>query len=60
ELHDQVMDGAHREEHAGHYGRAKTYHRVALEYYCPGMRYVIANYIRACPECRFQAAVRYV
>ncbi|XP_049886766.1 uncharacterized protein LOC126381310 [Pectinophora gossypiella] len=37
---------------AGHKGLDRTLHRVSQNFYFPGMRHVIADYVMACASCR--------
>lgn len=51
ELRKQIMEDAHKGPLSGHTGTSKTLHRIVRNYYWPGMKRDVDNYIRRCPIC---------
>lgn len=51
ELRDEVLANNHSEPTAGHLGIFKTYRRIALRYYWPGMYRDVAKYVGSCSTC---------
>lgn len=51
EYREKVIADNHDEPTAGHLGIFKTYRRVALSYYWPGMHRDIAKYVGSCNTC---------
>lgn len=51
ELREQIIQENHAEPTAGHLGVYKTYHRLALRYYWPGMYSDVAKFVAACDKC---------
>ncbi|KAJ8735117.1 hypothetical protein PYW08_014367 [Mythimna loreyi] len=51
ELREQVIFENHSEPIAGHLGIFKTYRRLALRYYWPGMHKDVVNFVSACDKC---------
>lgn len=51
ELREQVISANHSEPTAGHLGIHKTYHRLALRYFWPGMHADIVKFVSSCPIC---------
>lgn len=51
ELRDQVIKENHSEPTAGHLGIHKTYYRVALNYFWPGMHSDVVKFVSGCPSC---------
>lgn len=51
ELREQVMLENHAEPTAGHLGVFKTYHRLALRYFWPGMHRDVVKFINSCTKC---------
>lgn len=52
EYRERVMSDAHCEPSSGHFGREKTYDRVAREYSWHGMWYDVQEFVRSCPQCQ--------
>ena len=46
-----VLNLAHDNSLAGHFGREKTYERIARNFYWPGMRRDIEEHVRGCYAC---------
>lgn len=46
-----IVTENHSEPTAGHLGIFKTYRRVALRYYWPGMYRDVSNFVGSCPIC---------
>lgn len=51
ELRKDIMHTAHAGSLAGHTGTAKTFYRVARDYYWPYMKHDIIHYVQRCPIC---------
>lgn len=51
ELRQQVISENHATPTAGHLGIHKTYHRLALHYFWPGMHGDIVKFVSSCPTC---------
>lgn len=51
-LRERVIHDAHDTPEAGHMGIDKTYHRLQLYYYWPGMFKDVAEYVRTCLDCQ--------
>lgn len=51
EFREKVIADNHNEPTAGHLGIFKTYRRVALSYYWPGMHRDVAKYVGSCSIC---------
>lgn len=51
ELREAVISDNHNKPTDGHLGILKTYHRVALRYYWPGMHRDVTRFVTACPVC---------
>ena len=49
---EQVLREGHDEVASGHFGREKTYDRIAREYYWPGMYFDIKSYCAECTVCQ--------
>ena len=47
-----VLKKAHLESQAGHLGVEKTYHRLSLRYYWPGIYADVAKFVRQCDPCQ--------
>ena len=47
-----VLSECHEEPVAGHFGRRKTYKRVATYYYWPTIYRDVANYVKTCEICQ--------
>jgi hypothetical protein len=47
----QILQGSHDGKAAGHLGQEKTMELITREYYWPGMRRFINEYIRTCETC---------
>lgn len=52
DLRFKVLEDAHCPPEAGHLGREKTYHRVNLNFYWPGMYSDTERFVQGCPKCR--------
>lgn len=52
ELREAVIRENHDAPQAGHLGIEKTYSRIALLYYWPGMYKDVTDYVRACETCQ--------
>ncbi|GBP68446.1 Gypsy retrotransposon integrase-like protein 1 [Eumeta japonica] len=48
----QVMVECHDSATAGHGGINKTLHRISQQFYFPGMRRYVINYLKTCVECQ--------
>lgn len=51
DLREQVISENHAEPTAGHLGVFKTYNRIALRYFWPGMHQDVVKYVAACDKC---------
>lgn len=51
ELRENVISENHSEPTAGHLGIFKTYRRLSLTYYWPGMHQDVVKFVSACPVC---------
>lgn len=51
EARNEVISKNHNEPISGHFGVFKTYKRLALRYYWPGMRQDVINFIGNCETC---------
>lgn len=51
ELREQVITENHAEPTAGHLGVFKTYHRLALRYFWPGMHQDVVKFVASCDKC---------
>lgn len=51
ELREQVVSENHTEPTAGHLGIFKTYHRLSLRYYWPGMHADVVKFVSSCSVC---------
>lgn len=51
ELREKVLADNHNEPIAGHLGIFKTYRRIALRHYWPGMYRDVAKYVGSCSIC---------
>lgn len=51
-LVQQILRQYHDTPTGGDLGDFKTYQRLAMEWYWPGMRKQVAPYVQACPTCR--------
>lgn len=51
DLRDKVIEDNHSEPTSGHLGTFKTYRRVALRYYWPGMHQDVVKFVGSCPKC---------
>jgi hypothetical protein len=51
ELRDRVITENHSDPTAGHLGVFKTYRRLALRYYWPGMHSDVVKYVGSCTKC---------
>lgn len=51
ELRNQVLTENHSEPTSGHLGVFKTYRRLALRYYWPGMHADVVKFISSCIKC---------
>ena len=49
---ERVLRDAHCEASSGHLGVAKTYDRVAREYYWPGVWHDVHDFVRSCVQCQ--------
>jgi hypothetical protein len=47
----QILRGSHDSKTAGHLGQEKTMELITREYYWPGMRKFVNEYIRTCETC---------
>ena len=47
-----VLIEAHSEPQAGHLGVKKTYHRLSLRYYWPGIYADVAKFVKQCDPCQ--------
>ena len=47
-----VLKEAHSRPQAGHLGVEKTYHRLSLRYYWPGIYADVAKFVRRCDPCQ--------
>lgn len=51
ELREQIIHENHAEPTAGHLGIFKTYRRLALRYFWPGMHQDVVKYVSSCDKC---------
>ncbi|KAI5635639.1 integrase core domain-containing protein [Phthorimaea operculella] len=51
ELREQVINENHAEPTAGHLGIFKTYNRLALRYFWPGMHKDVVKFVSTCSKC---------
>lgn len=51
EARKEIISKNHNEPTSGHFGVFKTYKRLALRYYWPGMRQDVINFIANCETC---------
>lgn len=51
ELREQVISDNHSTPTAGHLGIHKTYHRLALHYFWPGMHGDVVKFVSSCATC---------
>lgn len=51
ELREQFISENHAEPTAGHLGVFKTYHRLALRYFWPGMHQDVVKFVASCTKC---------
>lgn len=51
ELREQVINENHAEPKAGHLGVFKTYRRLALRYFWPGMHQDVVKFVGSCIKC---------
>lgn len=51
ELRQQLISENHAQPTAGHLGGFKTYHRLSLRYFWPGMYRDVVRYIATCDTC---------
>lgn len=51
---NRILKSCHDEPTAAHFGFFKTFFRVVLSYYWPGMRKDILRYVRSCTVCASQ------
>ena len=51
ELRNKLIEENHAEPTAAHLGIYKTYHRLSLRYFWPGMHSDIVKFISECPTC---------
>lgn len=51
-LKERVLHDAHDTPEAGHMGIDKTYHRLQLYYYWPGMYKDVVEYVKSCSDCQ--------
>ena len=55
----QLRTEAIRRAHGvGHYGQRRTRNKVAQEYYWPGLARDVFNFVKACPQCQRNKAIR--
>lgn len=52
ELRKQVLCENHDNVQAGHFGREKTYHRIAENYFWPGVYSDVMKYVGKCVKCQ--------
>ena len=55
----QILQSCHDGKVAGHWGQDKTFELVSREYYWPGMRKFINEYVRTCDTCARNKAPRH-
>ena len=48
----EILKEAHSKPQAGHFGVEKTYHRLSLRYYWPGIYADVAKFVRQCDPCQ--------
>ncbi|CAB0043594.1 unnamed protein product [Trichogramma brassicae] len=48
----EILRENHEEPTAGHFGRHKTYERIALRYYWPSLHRDVTRYVKACQICQ--------
>lgn len=51
ELREKVISENHSQPSAGHLGIFKTYHRLMLRYFWPGMHKDVVNFVSSCNKC---------
>lgn len=51
ELRESIIKDHHDKPTDGHLGIFKTYHRITLRYYWPGMYKDVTKFVTACPIC---------
>lgn len=51
ELREEVLSENHSEPTAGHLGIFKTYHRLSLRYFWPGMHADVIKFVSSCSVC---------
>jgi hypothetical protein len=53
-VHDRprILKEFHDAPTAGHYGVARTLHKISSRYYWPGMRRYVTDYLKTCLECQ--------
>ena len=52
ELRQRVIEESHTAPQAGHLGNEKTYQRVALRYYWPGIFVDVVDFVKTCSPCQ--------
>jgi hypothetical protein len=48
----RILKEFHAAPTAGHYGVARTLHKISSRYYSPGMRIYVMDYLKTCLECQ--------
>lgn len=48
----EILQQYHDSPTGGHYGADKTFEKIAMKYYWPGMRRYVSDYVRSCIPCQ--------
>ena len=52
ELRREIVSRYHDNVTAGHPGELETFNQVRMNYWWPGLRTFVKNYVQGCPECQ--------
>jgi hypothetical protein len=50
-MHARVLEQFHDAPFAGHLGVTRTYERIQRDYYWPGLRAIVNDYVKSCRDC---------